>query len=283
MATGEAAQLVDGEHFARIDGNRLRYRLTGHGPLVVFAHGLMGRIEQVDNYLTGLEPVLSRVQLLTYDTRGHGQSDGPASSAGYSWDLLGADMGDLIQLAGQERAIIGGVSMGAAAAIWMAVEEPRRVRALIAMMPPPLGLVSMRTPGEKRAITALDFLASAVENYGIDTAINVVKSVPGFAADNASAEERAAWLRSQNPLTLEYAIRGLINAPPHDPECYRQIQAPTIVFAHEGDDLHPVRAAQLLASRVQGSRLLVGPTSDYWMTHKGEVLRELESFLAAVE
>ena len=182
------------EGFAQIDGNRLRYRLTGEGPLVVFGHGLLGDIEQLDTYLTGLDPLLVRLRLLAYDARGHGQSGGPESAEGYSWESLGRDMGELIRFAGEERAVVGGVSMGAAAAIWLAVEQPEQVRGLVAMMPPPLGFTSMRTPGEQRAITALDFLASAVENYGIDTAIEVVKSVPGFGANTADAEQRAAWL-----------------------------------------------------------------------------------------
>lgn len=270
------------EGFAEINGNHLRYRLTGEGPLVVFGHGLLGDIEQLDTYLDGLDPLLARVRLLAYDARGHGQSDGPGSSTGYSWESLGRDMGALIRFAGEERAIVGGVSMGAASAIWLAVERPEQVRGLVAMMPPPLGFTSMRPPGEQRAITALDFLASAVENYGIDTAIQVIQAVPGFGADTADAEQRAEWLRGQNPLTLKYAIRGLIDAPPHDPECYRRITAPTLVFGHEADDLHPARAAKLLSDHVEGSRLLVGPTPDYWMTHKDEVLRELEAFLGQV-
>jgi pimeloyl-ACP methyl ester carboxylesterase len=279
MTTIEERAPIESESFTEIDGNMLRYRLTGDGPLVVFGHGLMGRIEQLDEYLRGLDPLLKRIRLLAYDARGHGLSSGPGTSAGYTWETLGRDMGEMIRFAGEERAIVGGVSMGAAAAIWLAVEQPEQVRGLVAMMPPPLGFISMRTPGEQRAITALDFLASAVENYGIETAIEVVKSVPGFGADEQDAEQRAAWLRGQNPLTLRYAIRGLIDAPPHDPECYRLIKAPTLVFGHEGDDLHPARAAKLLADNVEGSRLLMGPTADYWMTHKDEVLRELEAFL----
>ncbi len=282
MTTTVEGAMPAREGFAEISGNPLRYRLSGEGPLVIFGHGLLGDIEQLDTYLAGLDPLLARVRLLAYDARGHGQSGGPESASGYSWDALGRDMGELIRFAGEERAIVGGVSMGAASAIWLAVEQPEQVRGLVAMMPPPLGFISMRTPGEQRAIIALDFLASAVENYGIEAAIEVVKSVPGFGADAPDADQRASWLRGQNPLTLKYAIRGLIDAAPHDPECYRRITAPTLVFGHEGDALHPVRAAKLLASRVDGSRLLVGPAPDYWITHKDEVLRELESFLERV-
>src|SRR5690606_33377289 len=103
------------EAFALVNGNPLRYRLDGDGLLVVFGHGLMGRIEQVDEYLAGLDPILSRIRLLAYDARGHGLSGGPEAPNAYSWETLGRDMGELIRFAGDEQAIVGGVSMGAAA------------------------------------------------------------------------------------------------------------------------------------------------------------------------
>ena len=62
------------DQFAEINTHRLRYRMAGEGPLVVFAHGLMGNIEQVLPAGLDLGDVHSRVRLLTYDARGHGQS-----------------------------------------------------------------------------------------------------------------------------------------------------------------------------------------------------------------
>ena len=72
--------------FATINGYELRYRLEGEGPLVVFGHGLMGSIEQVDPLEGGgaLEYVLERVKLLIYDARGHGQSGGPEDANEYT-------------------------------------------------------------------------------------------------------------------------------------------------------------------------------------------------------
>ena len=62
--------------YTNINGHRLRYRLGGEGPLVVFAHGLMGNIEQVTPAGLGLDALHARVRFLTYDARGHGQSHG---------------------------------------------------------------------------------------------------------------------------------------------------------------------------------------------------------------
>ena len=253
--------------FAEINGHRLRYQLAGNGPLVVFGHGLMGNIEQVTPEGLDLTAVYNRVRLLTYDARGHGHSHGPEDHHEYTWETLGRDMSALVEFAGEERAVIGGASMGAASALWVAVEQPERVRALAVLMPPPLGGPEFQRPDEKNAIAFLDMLAMAVQASGIEGTISFARNLPGFAASPEEAEQRAAWLRSQNPLTLMYAIRGLVQAPFHHPEDYRRITAPTIVVAHEGDPLHPVRAAELLVENIPGAELVVSPEAGYWQAH----------------
>ncbi len=78
-----------------------------------------------------------------------------------------------------------------------------------------------------------------------------------------------------------YAIRGLIQAPVHDPEEYRRVTAPTLILAHDGDGLHPARAARLLHERIAGSRLRIAPDPSYWRTHQGEFLGEVGEFLVS--
>lgn len=265
--------------FAEINGHRLRYRLQGEGPLVVFGHGLMGNIEQVTPPGLDLEPVHSRVRLLTYDARGHGHSTGPEDHAHYTWETLGLDMAALIEHAGEESAIVGGASMGAATALWMAVEQPQRVKALAILMPPPLGGPEFQRPEEKNAIAFLEMLSMAIQATGIEQTVAFAKSMPGFASSPEEAEEKAAWLRAQNPLTLTYAIRGLVQSPFHHPDDYARITAPTIVVAHEGDGLHPVRAAELLAEKIPGAELLVAPEPGYWTEHPDRFLEEMLEWL----
>jgi pimeloyl-ACP methyl ester carboxylesterase len=268
--------------FAHINGYPLRYRIGGEGPLVVFGHGLMGSIEQVDPFEGSLDYVLERVRLLIYDARGHGQSSGPEYAAGYTWETLGRDMAAFIDHAGEERAIIGGASMGAATALWVAIEQPQRAKALALLMPPPLGYGPMRAQEEKQALQVLDLLSAAVKNFGIEKTVELAKGFPGSAATPEDAEQRATWLLRQNPLTLLYAVRGLMTAPFHDPEAYRQINVPTIVVAHEGDALHPVRAAQLLKDNIPDCELLVAPQPGYWQTHPAEFLAEMTRFIDRV-
>lgn len=268
--------------FAEINGHRLRYQLGGEGPLVVFAHGLMGSIEQVTPAGLDMSAIRDRVRLLTYDARGHGHSHGPEDHMSYSWETLGRDMTALMDHAGEQSAVIGGASMGAATALWVAVEQPERVHALAILMPPPLGGPEFQRPEEKNAIAFLEMLSMAIQTTGIEKTIEFARNMPGFGTTPEEAEERAAWLRSQNPLTLMYAIRGLVQSQFHHPDEYRRISAPTIIVAHEGDGLHPVRAARLLAEKIPYAELIVAPEPRYWQNHPEKFLAEMLRWLDRV-
>ena len=268
--------------FAEINGHRLRYDLRGEGPLTIFGHGLMGSMEQLAPESDEMAALLKRVRLLTYDARGHGQSGGPLEPGGYTWEALGRDMSAFIDHVGEDSAILGGASMGAATSLWVALEHPEKVRGLVLVMPPPLARNVMEVDAERQAIQLLEIVAAAVENFGIEKTVEVVRMMPGFAASPEAAEERAKWLLAQNPLTLKFAIRGLVASPFHDPEQYRRINVPTLVLAHEGDGLHPVRSATLLKEMIPDCTLHVAPQAEYWKDHPEEVAVEVERFLERV-
>ena len=103
--------------------------------------------------------------------------------------------------------------------------------------------------------------------------------LPGFAPTPEEADQRAQWLLRQNPLSLAYAIRGLIQAPFHDPECYREIRVPTLVLAHEGDGLHPARAAHLLGDTIPDCEVHVAAEPEYWQNHPAELHAHFTRFL----
>lgn len=268
---------VNGYAHAQINGHRLRYRVRGEGPLAVFGHGLLGSIEQLDDHVSAHDALEARLRLLFYDARGHGQSEGPPEPAHYTWATLGEDMAAFAAHAGEPRAIFGGGSMGAATALWVALERPELVRALVLVMPPPLGHAHMRGDDEHRALQGLEVIAAAVQNFGLEQTIALARQLP--AASEAEAEERVRWLEGQNPLALRCAVRGLLQSPFHDPEAYRAIRVPTLVIAHEGDGLHPVRAARLVAANVPGARLAVAPDPAYWRAHPDEFAAEVLAFL----
>ena len=64
-----------------------------------------------------------------YDTRGHGQSDAPAGD--YTIERLGRDLLAVMDQAGLESADLCGISIGGMTALWIAINEPARVRRLV--------------------------------------------------------------------------------------------------------------------------------------------------------
>jgi pimeloyl-ACP methyl ester carboxylesterase len=265
--------------FATINGHRLRYRVAGEGPLAIFGHGLLGSIEQIETHVGPLDALHEMVRLLVYDARGHGESEGPDASEEYTWETLGRDMVALADHMGEETAVFGGASMGAASALWAGIERPDRVRALVLVMPPPLGPLTIRGPEEHMAVRALEFISAAVQTYGLEQTAEIVKALPGLPGE---PEERAAWIRSQSLRALAFAIRGLVAAPFHDPDAYSLVRVPTLVVAHEGDGLHPVRAARLLKEKIPHARLVVAPGPRYWREHPEEFFAEVRDFRDAV-
>jgi len=267
--------------FAHINGHRLRYRLQGEGPLAIFGHGLMGSIDALGLDFGELDPLYERVRLLMYDARGHGQSEGPETPDDYTWEALGRDMAAFAaHHAPGERAIFGGGSMGAATSLWVALERPELVRALVIVAPPPLGHAEMRGPAEHQALQLFDVLSAAIQNFGFEKTVELAAMLPGGTPEETEA--RRQLLLAQNPRTLLHVLRGVVTSPFHDPEAYRRIAVPTLIVAHEGDGLHPVRAARLLHEAVPGSRLRVAPSSAYWSTHRSEFVDEVLDFLDRV-
>ena len=82
--------------------------------------------------MTSRRMLLSRDhQLVTWDMRGHGQSDSPEDAIAYSEATTIADMAGILDEAGAERAIVGGLSLGGYMSLAFHLAHPERVRALM--------------------------------------------------------------------------------------------------------------------------------------------------------
>jgi pimeloyl-ACP methyl ester carboxylesterase len=270
------------DRFATINGHRLRYRIEGEGPLVVFAHGLLGSIEQIAGYTDALNGVRERVRLMLYDARGHGQSEGGEDPDDYSWESLGRDMVGLIERAGEQRAILAGASMGAASSLWVALEDPARVQALVLVMPPPLGPDELYGDDERQAIGTLSLLAGTIQQFGLEQTAELARQYLAASGRPGEVEEQIGLLLGQNPRTIGHVISGLTRSRRHNLDDYRRISAPTLIVAHERDGLHPMRSARLLADAIPGSRMVVGPEPGYWQSHPDEFVAVVDGFLAGV-
>jgi pimeloyl-ACP methyl ester carboxylesterase len=69
--------------------------------------------------------------VITWDMRGHGGSDSPDDPAQYSHAACVADMAALLDAAGAERAVLGGLSLGGFVSLEFVLAHPDRVDAVM--------------------------------------------------------------------------------------------------------------------------------------------------------
>jgi pimeloyl-ACP methyl ester carboxylesterase len=114
------------EGFAKVNGARLWYRITGEGEPVAQIHGAgFGHFN-----FDPATPELSRhFKVIDYDMRGYGQSDRPAQR--YDMDVWADDLAGLLDALEIERAHVHGTSMGGMVAIVFAGKYPNRTASVV--------------------------------------------------------------------------------------------------------------------------------------------------------
>src|SRR5215472_8235158 len=95
-------------HLTR-DGVKLYYETHGEGPVILLSHGYSATSQMWRGQISALS---KNNKLVTWDMRGHGQSDYPDALSEYSEEATVADMAGLLDQVGVKDAIVGGLSLG---------------------------------------------------------------------------------------------------------------------------------------------------------------------------
>ncbi|MCL6644182.1 MAG: alpha/beta fold hydrolase [Dehalococcoidia bacterium] len=95
--------------FVERDGVRIFYEAAGEGPPVLLSHGYSATSRMWRGQVEALAP---RYRIITWDMRGHGQSDSPDDPALYSEAATVGDMAAILDALGIDTAVIGGLSLG---------------------------------------------------------------------------------------------------------------------------------------------------------------------------
>ena len=198
-------------------------------PTILLSHGYSATSGMWDEQI---EPLGQRYNVITWDMRGHGQSDSPDDPAAYSEANTVLDMAAILDACGVDRAVIGGLSLGGYMTLAFHLQFPERCRAL---------MLFDTGPGYKKDEGRADWnktaeaRARAFEEKGLD-------------ALGGSEEVRIARHRSANGLAL--AARGMlaqfddsvIQSLPH-------IDLPTLVLVGENDTPFLI-ATDYMASKI---------------------------------
>ncbi|MCD1619069.1 lysophospholipase [Salipiger manganoxidans] len=252
------------------DGLPLAVHRAGSGPLALVQHGLGGDAAQV----AALWPDSLPVTRLTLDCRGHGGS--PKGLGGWSFAQFAADLEALLAREARAPLVLGGVSMGAALALRLAVAGPGRVRGLILLRPAwGVGPVAANMAPVAEAARLL-LAGQRFEDSSL-------------ARDMAASPDNLASLRGYftRPDAAEFApVLAALGAD--DPGLTgAQIAAldlPALVLSAPRDLIHPAALAEDLARRLPRATLVPLPdkAADP-QAHRQAAARAIAQFLAQLD
>jgi pimeloyl-ACP methyl ester carboxylesterase len=231
-------------------GFSLRYEDVGSGPAVIFQHGLGGDAAQVSEVF----PVLPPVRRITLECRAQGKSE-PGPLPELTIATFADDIAFLAAKLGIGRAVVGGISMGAATALRLAVKRPDLVGALVLCRP---AWLFKPAPGNMQPIALVaellrsmdpDLARDAFERS--ETAIRLARVAP----DNL-ASLRGFFTRPNAAVTA--ALLGSIAAdgPGVTEDEVRTIAVPTLVIGTAADAVHPFDMAAKLAATIPAAKLI---------------------------
>lgn len=127
---------------------RVHVERRGHGPSIVFVHGMGTSSESWRAQMDLLE---SRFTVVAFDLLGHGRSPVPEDPELYTRDGALADLDDVIaSLAGDTKPVLVGHSLGGYLSLAYAATRPGAVRGLVVMATGP----GFRDPEKREAWNA---------------------------------------------------------------------------------------------------------------------------------
>jgi len=229
------------------DGTRLVYDIQGRGTDgIVLVHSLA-----MDRRFW--QPVAERLAVdmpvITYDCRGHGQSDKPQGP--YTVELFARDLADLLDQIGWTSARVAGASMGGCIALAFAAAYPTRTSALgLIDTTAWYGAEAPKQWAERAARAAKDGMSALVEfqttRWFGDTFRMQRPDVVKDSVDVFLRNDVAAYVETCKMLgaaDLRAALPGMT--------------MPTAIVVGEEDYATPVAMAEALQRGIKGSTLTV--------------------------
>lgn len=261
------------------DGLRFFYRDEGAGLPFFLQHGLGGDVGQPFGLYA---PPPDGVRLIAFDARGHGETRPLGDPKKIALAVFADDLVALMDHLGIDRAVVGGISMGAAVALNTVLRYPERVRALVLSRP---AWLDRPLPENARVYS---HVVQHILKYGAREGLAVFRKTPEFQVIlNESPDAAQSLVRQfEHPRALECVAR--LERIPHDSPCHdrsewKAIRVPTLVLGNRVDPIHPWEFAQTIAREIKGAVLReLTPKSTNVDRHAADVRAALDEFLQSL-
>ncbi len=263
------------------DGLAISGEMAGEGPAIVLCHGITATRRTVVHGSRVLER--AGYSLVSYDARGHGESDPAPAGQGYGYLELAGDLGSVrAEAVGEGRFVLAGHSMGAHTAVAYALADPERIAGLVVIGPAYDGEVS------EGSLRYWDGLATALETGGIDGFVDYIdrnQEIGTAWRESVLRFTRERMLRHRHLDAIVEALREVPRSRPFQAmEDLEALEVPTLVVAsHDAADPgHPYATAAAYAERMPQARLVSEAEGESPLAWQGGKLsREIAAFCEA--
>jgi pimeloyl-ACP methyl ester carboxylesterase len=260
------------------EDHRLAGESIGDGPPIVLLHGLTA----TRRYVVHGSKVLARrgYRQISYDARGHGQSDPAPRHGGYSHTELVADLEAVLDAeVGDRRVLLAGHSMGAHTAVSHALARGDRLAGLVVIGPTYMGFV------DEQALAGWDRLADGLERGGVDGFMDAYdRGLDPAWRETILGFTRRRMLEHRHPGAVARALREVPRSAPF--EAISELEfcdLPALVVASRdtADPSHPYSVAAAYAESLPEARLISEAEGESPLAWQGGRLsREIASFCA---
>jgi pimeloyl-ACP methyl ester carboxylesterase len=258
-------------------GHALSGEAVGDGPPIILCHGLTA----TRRYVVHGSRLLPRrgFEAISYDARGHGESDPAPPGFGYSYAELADDLAALAeQLSGGEPYLLAGHSMGAHTLTAHALAAPERVAAVVIIGPTFVG-----APLTDEQAAYWDGLADGLERGGVEGFLEAYD--PDLDPEWRETLLRIARDRlslHRHPEAVAAALREVPGSRPfEDLSELEFLELPALVVAShdEADPGHPYTVAEQWAERLpQATLVSEEPGASPLAWQGGRLSREIAAF-----
>ena len=264
--------MTDGATILR-DGLRLHLDSGGSGAPVVFQHGLGGDRRQAADVFPD-----EAGMRLTLECRGHGLSEAGDPSR-FSIATFADDLAATIEARSPAPLVIGGISMGAAIGVRLAVRRPDLVRALVLVRPAWVTAAAPDTMGPNVEVGAFLERLPPAEAHAAFLQSETARRLAIESPDNLASLE-GFFGRPDPAVTTALLQRISADGPGVTDGEVRGITVPTLVVGCCRDSVHPWAYAQALAKLIPAAQLIeVTPKSDTRTRYRDEVRKAIGDFL----
>jgi pimeloyl-ACP methyl ester carboxylesterase len=235
--------------FRTDDGCVLAYEDTGSGMPIVWQHGLGADRQQPAEVF----PESDNVRRITLECRGHGESE-LGDPGRISIAQFGSDVIALLDHLGIDQALLGGISLGAAISLPLAVKFRLRFTGLIIARP---AWIQDAAPSTMRPYLVV---AELLRDFGREEGLRrfstseVYAEVADVSPDNA-VSLCSFFSRANGQSTIELLSRIPKDGPGVTLQDIASLDLPTLVIGNGEEYVHPLAYASQLSDLIPNAKL----------------------------